>query len=84
MRKRTHEKDRHNKKLKKNPINIDEFMEGESNDLHKATSLSLEKEEKKEKKRRNGLQDKSKPSPKYLDTVKKKRDQKVDYCTQSV
>ena len=56
-------------------------MVGESNDLHKEDSCSLEKEEKKEKKRRKGSQDKSKPSPKYLDTVEKKRDKKVDYCT---
>ena len=48
------------------------------------SSCSLEKEEKKEKKRRKGSQDKSKPSPKYLDTVEKKSDKKVDYCTRSI
>ena len=87
LRKSTHGKDRHNKKLKKNPISTDEFMVGASNDLHKADPGSLEKEEKeekKEKKRRKGSQDKSKPSPKSLDTVQNKRDKKVDYCTQSV
>ena len=81
MRKRTCEKDRHNKKLKKNPVSTYEFMVGASNELHKEASCSLEKEEKKEKKRRKGSQDKSKPSPKYLDTVEKKSDKKVDYCT---
>ena len=58
-------------------------MVGASNYLHEEASRSLEKEEKKEKKRRKGSQDKSKPSPKSLDTVEKKRDKKVDYCTQS-
>ena len=31
LSKRTHEKDKHNKKLKKNPVSTDEFMVGESN-----------------------------------------------------
>ena len=48
LRKITHEKDKHNKKLKKNPVSIDEFMVGASNDLHKAASHSLEGEEEEE------------------------------------
>ena len=47
LRKSTHEKEKHNKKLKKNPVSIDEFMVGASNELHKASSRSLEKGEKK-------------------------------------
>lgn len=77
-RKSTHEKDKHNKKLKKNPVSTDEFMVGASNDLHKVASRSLEKEEEEEKKKKKkkGSQDKSKPSPKSLDTEEKKRDKK--------
>lgn len=74
-RKSTHEKDKHNKKLKKNPVSTDEFMVEASDDLQKAASCSLEKEKKKKKKKK-GSQDKSKPSSESLNTVEKKRDKK--------
>ena len=47
MRKITHEKDRHNKKLKKNPVSTYDFMVGASNELHKEASHSLEKERRR-------------------------------------
>lgn len=74
-RKSTHEEHKHSKKLKKNPVSKDESIAEASDDLLIAASCSLEKGEKR-KKKKGGSQGKSKISPESLNTVEKKNDKK--------